>query len=174
MRRSTTLAALYAVLGVSVLIAALLLWVPEWMVNQHFRGAPRITALEYARVIDDYRRTFAQVLGGLAVVVGLYLTWRTVRTAEEGRTTDRFARGIEQLGATDRNGAPQLELRLGGIYGLEALARDSDRYHCPTMEVLTAYVRHHSPRSAPQGAALYFETTKPAWFLRSAKTFKQF
>jgi hypothetical protein len=148
MPRWTRIAVSFGALALAATIVALLLWVPEWMVNQHVRGGPRIGALEYARVVDDYRRTLAQVLGGMVVIVGLWLTWRTVRTAEEGRTTDRFTKSIEQLGATGSDGEPQLELRLGGIYGLEALARDSARYHCPVMEVLTAYVRHHSPRGA--------------------------
>jgi Pentapeptide repeats (8 copies) len=42
-----------------------------------------------------------------------------------------------------------LELRLGGIYALERIARDSERDHWPIMEVLTAYVREHAPTHLP-------------------------
>lgn len=36
-----------------------------------------------------------------------------------------------------------LEIRLGGIYALERIARDSARDHWPVMEILTAFVREH-------------------------------
>ena len=36
-------------------------------------------------------------------------------------------------------------IRLGGIYALERIARDSDKDHGPIMEVLTAYVRDNAP-----------------------------
>jgi hypothetical protein len=53
---------------------------------------------------------------------------------------ERFTRAIEQLGSD------QLEVRLGAIYALERIARDSERDHWPIMEILTAYVRAHAPR----------------------------
>ena len=149
--RPTKAAGIFGGVVLLAAVGAVLLWAPEWMVNQHLRRAPQIPALEYTRVIDDYRRTLAQALAGMVVLAGLYFTARTVRTAEEGRTTERFTKSIEQLGATDGNGAPILEIRLGGIYGLEALARDSARYHGPAMEVLTAYVRHHSTLGGRKG-----------------------
>jgi hypothetical protein len=50
-----------------------------------------------------------------------------------------------QLGAVNGKGEKQLEIRLGGIYALEQVAKDSpDDYHWPIMEVLTAYVREHA------------------------------
>jgi uncharacterized protein YjbI with pentapeptide repeats len=36
-------------------------------------------------------------------------------------------------------------VRLGAIYALERIARDSERDHWPIMEILTAYVREHAP-----------------------------
>ena len=64
-----------------------------------------------------------------------------VRVAEEGQITERFTRAIEQLGHAE------MAIRLGGIYALERLAKDSEKDHGPIMEVLTAYVREkaHSP-----------------------------
>ncbi len=60
----------------------------------------------------------------------------------EGQITERFTRAIDQLGSES------LETRLGGIYALERIARDSERDHWSIMEVLTAYVRHNSPRES--------------------------
>ncbi|MBV9546026.1 MAG: pentapeptide repeat-containing protein [Chloroflexi bacterium] len=42
------------------------------------------------------------------------------------------------------DGKPNLEVRLGGIYALERIARDSPRDHWTIMEVLTAYVRENA------------------------------
>ena len=63
-----------------------------------------------------------------------------VRVAQEGQVTERFTRAIEQLGHGE------MEIRLGGIYALERLAKDSEKNHGRIMEVLTAYVRENAPR----------------------------
>ena len=39
-----------------------------------------------------------------------------------------------------------MDVRLGGIYALERIARSSRDDHGPIMEVLTAFLREHSPR----------------------------
>ena len=56
------------------------------------------------------------------------------------RISDSFARAIEQLGSE------KLEVRLGAIYALERIARESPTDHWPIMETLTAYVREKGPR----------------------------
>jgi hypothetical protein len=75
---------------------------------------------------------------------------QTQRLTEQGQITDRFTRAIEHLGATDDDGNPQLEIRLGGIYALERIAWDSpERDHSTVMAALTAYVRENSLRPPP-------------------------
>jgi uncharacterized protein YjbI with pentapeptide repeats len=63
----------------------------------------------------------------------------------QGQITERFTRAIDQLGKTDDEGNKLFEIRLGGIYALERIARESEEDHWPIMEVLTAYVRQHAP-----------------------------
>jgi hypothetical protein len=95
----------------------------------------------------------AQILGGTALLSGLYFTWRTLQVNREGQITERFTRAIEQLGATHDDNTKNLELRLGGIYALERIARESEEDHWSIMEVLTAYVRQHAhyrPEEAKQ------------------------
>jgi hypothetical protein len=87
----------------------------------------------------DLILTLVQLLGGTALLSGLYFTWRTLQVNREGQITERFTRAIDQLGSKE------LEIRLGGIFALERIARDSERDHAPIMEVLTAYVRRHAP-----------------------------
>ena len=104
----------------------------------------------------EQKETFqllAQILGGVVILIGLYLTWKrisiaegnlaitqkTLQVSQDGQITDRFTKAIEQLGAE------RLQVRLGGIYALERIAKDSNRDHWPIMEVLAAFVRENSP-----------------------------
>ena len=125
-------------------VVALILWLPPWQA-EHVRGRLDKPADEYrlATLEDEHRRTLAQILTGGGLLVGLYLGWRRVRAAEEGQITDRFTKAIEQLG---QEGADNMAIRLGGIYALERIAKDSEKDHGPIMEVLTAYVRENAPR----------------------------
>lgn len=79
-------------------------------------------------------------------MTGLYFTYLNVRTAqenlrvtEEGKLTDRFSKAVELLGSEN------LDVRLGGIYALERVARDSQKDHWTVMEVLTTFVRENAP-----------------------------
>lgn len=76
---------------------------------------------------------------------------------EQTHFTTLYIKSIELLGATrlvkkkDDDGKvyddteAAMELRLGAIYALERIARDSWKDHWPIMEVLTAYIRESSP-----------------------------
>jgi hypothetical protein len=133
-----------AVLAVSVILLLTLLWLPEWMVNRY--NGKSLSRSEYTNAVDEYRKTLAQIIGGCALLVGLYFTWRTTKAAEDGRITDRFSKAVEQLGATNTEGGRQIEPRLGGIYSLERIARDSKRDAPAIVEILCAYVRENAPR----------------------------
>jgi hypothetical protein len=103
---------------------------------------------------NDVRSTLLQGLAGLFLAAGLYFTAqtlrlnrqsaeRTYRLERQGQISERFTRAIEHLGQKER------DVRLGGIYALEGIAKDSEEYHGPIMEVLTAYVREHAPWPRP-------------------------
>ena len=83
---------------------------------------------------------------------------RTVELTEQGRVTGRYAKAIEQLASG------QLDVRIGGIYALERIARDSPRDHPTIMEVLAAFIREHSREQWPPaepGAESPAPTTRP-------------
>nr|VFK68038.1 MAG: Pentapeptide repeat-containing protein [Candidatus Kentron sp. UNK]VFK71912.1 MAG: Pentapeptide repeat-containing protein [Candidatus Kentron sp. UNK] len=98
-------------------------------------------------------------LSALAAAPPLLLTWywRTIhrqqeldtdeehsRIEEQRLLTERFTRAIELLGSE------KLQIRLGGIYALERIARDSLRDHWTVMETLCAFAREgtREPRRA--------------------------
>jgi hypothetical protein len=101
---------------------------------------------EQGQLQNDARATLLQALAGGALLLGAYFTWRQVQTgrqqvhlAEQGQITERFTRAIDQLGSA------HLDVRLGGIYALERIARDSPDDRATIGEVLTAYIRGHAP-----------------------------
>jgi hypothetical protein len=94
---------------------------------------------------NEARKTLAQILAGVFLFAGLYSSVQTLNVSRDGQITDRFTKAIEQLGAVDEKGNPKREVRLGGIYALERIARDSDRDYSVIMEILTTYIRGHSP-----------------------------
>jgi uncharacterized protein YjbI with pentapeptide repeats len=91
----------------------------------------------------------AQILGGTALLSGLYFTWRTLQVNREGQITERFTRAIDQLGKVE-DGQKQFEIRIGGIYALERIAKESEKDYWPIMEILTTYVRRHAPLGPEQ------------------------
>jgi hypothetical protein len=119
----------------------------------------------------DLILALGQILAGTALLAGLYFTWRgqgltqkgqeatqrntqrQLQLTEQGQITERFTRAIDQLGATDETGE-KLEIRLGGIYALERIDKESPKraYHATVMEVLTAYVRENSRRDRGQSS----------------------
>jgi hypothetical protein len=90
---------------------------------------------------NDVRTAGIQIVGGTALLAGLVFTNRTLGLNQQGQITDRFTK------ATDQLGSDRLAIRLGGIYSLERIARDSKADHGPVMEVLTAFVRDHAAAS---------------------------
>jgi len=131
--------------AVALVVAVLAAWkVPIWQLAS--RAGP-LAPDRYLELQNAYRATIVQALAGVALLVTIYLTWRRVAATEqqvevarEEQITERFTRAIEQLGSD------KLEVRLGGIYALERIARDSEKDHWPIMEVLTAYVRVNARR----------------------------
>jgi len=114
--------------------------VPQWQVAPF--GINNSTVV--AQFENSYRATLAQILGGGAVVIGIYFAWGNLTTARESQITESFTRAVDQLGAIDRLGNSAIEIRLGGIYALERISTVSKKDYWPIMEILTAYVRKNS------------------------------
>ncbi|WP_433128369.1 hypothetical protein [Streptomyces sp. CA-106110] len=120
------------------------------------RGAlrPSVTAADRAHLPDAIRgHLLTTNTTGPAALVAVYYTARNADTArriydvgqrtralaQQGHAADRYTKAIEQPGSAE------LAARLGGIYALERIARDSARDHSTVVEVLTAFVRAAPP-----------------------------
>lgn len=118
----------------------------------------------------------------VAAVVGLPLIiWRLLILNQQTRISDAktqidrethyttiFSRSIEQLGETrdisdtrERDGnlepttrtVPNIEVRLGALYSLERLLRESSKDQPTIVETICAYIRENSPISLPNEGA---------------------
>ena len=142
--RTTRVIGIVAAILILTAIIALLIFVPQWQAGHIADDATRLERE------DNARRTLAQIIGGTVGLVIIYITWQRLqvareelRVAREGQVTERFSRAIEHLGNNS------LDVRLGAIYALERIARDSRQDHGAIMEILTAYVREHAPWGPP-------------------------
>jgi len=87
----------------------------------------------------NHIKTVAQLFGGIVLLAGIYFAWKRIQINGEGQITERFTRAIDQLG-----NKKNLEVRLGGIYALERIAKDSRKDHPQIMEILAAYIRENA------------------------------
>lgn len=148
-------------------ILLFLLWVPLLQVNK-IEG---ISAEGTAKLVNEYRATWAGVIGGAGFFAGVLVAWRhanaalrtaeaalrSAQIAEQGQITDRFTRAIDQIGKRTADGHPNVEVRLGGVYALEQIVNDvldqqRERYLSQVAAVLVSYVQENAkPGSAVDG-----------------------
>ena len=121
---------------------ALFVPIADWLAH-HDVGSVKGSLHETA--VDNARSRLLTLGAGLAAAGALVFTARnftlgrrTFELTEQGQVTDRYTKAVEQLGSN------KLDVRIGGIYALERVARDSARDHPTVMQVLTAFIREHS------------------------------
>src|SRR5215467_13025235 len=116
---------------------------------------------------NDVRTTLLHGVAGLVLLAGALLIWRQSQMSRQGQMTERFTRAIDQIDYTKA-----VEVRLGGIYALERIARDSpETDHWPIMEVLTAYVREHAQwTEAKPGSEESSDEARPAVDIQAVLT----
>jgi uncharacterized protein YjbI with pentapeptide repeats len=122
------------------LVVVIVVLPPRFTAAHHFDKAA-----DELKAQNDVRTTLLQALAGVVLVLGAYFTYRQVmlsraqlQIAQQEQITERFTRAIDQLGHTGP------DVRLGGIYALERIARDSPADRATIGEVLTAFVRTHA------------------------------
>jgi Pentapeptide repeats (8 copies) len=163
------------VLGLAI---AWVLFVPlaDWLAHHDVGSA---TGPLHETALDNARGRLLTLAAGLLAAGALVFTalnfrllrrnseqadqWqrRTHELTEQGQVTDRYTKAVEQLGSD------KLDVRIGGIYALERVARDSPRDQPAVMDVLTTFIREHSwepwplPRTEEEEDADLVEFTRP-------------
>jgi hypothetical protein len=146
------------------LMAACIFVLPGWLVARDAQGATvngrRDEQLFSAK--NSVRTTLTPAVVGLAALAGIAVAWQQLQIdrqqvqdqlvlTRQGQVAERFTRAVDQLGED------KLDVQLGGIYALEQIATEfrsstnpTDRTRLAVFEVLSAYVRQHSPRRDPE------------------------
>jgi uncharacterized protein YjbI with pentapeptide repeats len=173
---SSTAGLLAAGVVVFVVLAGICLWVLPARLVARDTAAAELTPEQRATAVSSARTTLVQGLVGLAALAGIFVAWQQLQTDQEqsrtdrqqlkeqltltrqGQVAERFTRAIDQLGSD------KLEQRLGGIYGLERIAKESPDgdTRLVVAEVLTAYVRQHAPRRPKLATHKTSEVESPA------------
>jgi hypothetical protein len=131
----------FAIVLVALTLACIFV-LPRWLMGDRH--------LDRVKLENDVRTVLLQGLAGLALLGGALITWLQFQATTQathgqlqlsldGQLTERFTKAVEQLGSE------KLELRLGGIYALERISRDSERDRASVIAILTAFVRQHAP-----------------------------
>jgi uncharacterized protein YjbI with pentapeptide repeats len=131
----------YALAGALALVAlasfALLYGeLPWWIDGARLRS---LSAKDQAGVLGADRGDVLKMVAGAGALVALVYTARKHTLERHGQLTDRYSKAITQL-ASEKPSE-----RIGGIYALERVMRDSVRDHQSVVEVLAAFVRQQSP-----------------------------
>jgi uncharacterized protein YjbI with pentapeptide repeats/membrane protein implicated in regulation of membrane protease activity len=146
-RRRLGAFALFVLTVVAVAAAAALVvrFAPPWLVSTRgLTGSARLEELSRVRVA-----LLVLVIAALAAAVATYLVRSAARErrreVRERQLVERFMRAVDQIGHR------ALDVRLGGMYSLERLARESPEHHGPIVEILAAFAREHAPWPARAG-----------------------
>ena len=87
------------------------------------------------------------IIGYIIAIARNLISDNQNKISEHGRVAEQISRAIDQIGAYKQNfdnnkdNKPNIEARVGGIYSLERIAKDSDDDYEKIMDILCAYVR---------------------------------
>jgi uncharacterized protein YjbI with pentapeptide repeats len=92
------------------------------------------------KTVGAVAASLVAICTAIVAIATFTVSVRTLQANTRSQTSDRFVKATEQLG---NDKSP--DIRIGGIYGLEQLARDTPSDHRAVFDVLTAFVRHEVP-----------------------------
>jgi uncharacterized protein YjbI with pentapeptide repeats len=118
-----------------LLMLAIVFYLPEVLIAH--RGLT-LSPKDRLEAEASIRGAIIQLLGGSVLIVGLYFTARGFQLTREGHLTARYSQAIEHLGHD------KMDVRIGGIYELERLTRDSVADAGTVIDVLVTFVREHT------------------------------
>ena len=101
--------------------------------------------------VEDNFRKIGQLLLAAAALVGAGLAYlpfqQQQRSSHDVLISNQVAKGFELLGNKDKEPMQ----RLGGIYALEGVMNNSEDYHQPVLEALSAFVRVETKTETGEG-----------------------
>ena len=125
---------LAVVVAVAAATVVLLVIIPA----QGVPKAPSLADRDRLAAQAAIRATILQAVGGLVLVLGLGFTARSVYVSRETHLTDRLTKAVEQLGHD------KPEVRVGAVYALQRLARNSPVDRSVVTNILSGYLTIHA------------------------------
>ncbi len=121
-------------------IGGTVLLIGLYFTYQNLRATQRNIKIAEAKHVADRKAAAANLkLAEAKHVTDRKAAEANLKLAEAKQVTERFSKAVEMLSSGN------IHTRLGGIYALERIAKDSDDDYWQVMEVLTAFVREESP-----------------------------
>ncbi len=120
-------------------------------------GASPLISEFWSRVWDIYRENREPIIALLTLIGGaiaaVATAWFTLRQARIAKRRDAEQTNADQqrkiteiiTNAVEQLGSKKIQVRLGGIYMLEHISRESASDYWPVMEILTGFVRECVP-----------------------------
>jgi len=107
---------------------------------------PRLVANNYVNsrkekrfeIENESRKTLIQILGGVAFFSTFYFSYQTYNLSYEQQITNRYTETIKLLSNENR------EVRIGALYGLERLFKDSKKDQISILQIINAYIRNRT------------------------------
>lgn len=134
------------------LVGLVLLSITIWVPIKQASGLPKAERIQAETAARD---VLIKGLGGSLVFITAFIGWenlkstqKSISVAEEKQITERFSKAVEMIGNEH-----SIHLRLGGIYALERIAKDSERDQQQVMEILAAFVRVQTSSSIEQDSS---------------------
>lgn len=97
-----------------------------------------ISEADRLKAANDLRGTLVTALAGGFAIGTLYFAARNLAVTQRGQVTDRFSKAVEQLG---ESGPQRVAVRIGAIYALEQIGRDSAELKEPISALLTTLLK---------------------------------
>jgi len=143
---------IFVLSGVLLVIAAVA-FVPDWWVGM---TAPSgATPADKLTAVAAVRQSILLMAGGVLALVGIYYSHQRYRIdsasnalQQDANYTDRYSAAILQLGSAET------AVRLGGIYALERIGKQSLADRATVGEVLAAFIRSDAKRAADEIALI--------------------
>lgn len=101
-----------------------------------------IDEIERIKLEDSLRKTIIQFissLSGALFFITLWIAFQQYELTNEKQSSERFTQAINQLGNKEN-----ISIRIGGIYGLAKLAKDSTKDKEAVIDILTQYIRNYT------------------------------
>ena len=116
-------------------------WFFAWLAYNTYSGMEALPKDEAARTLE-WLKFYAYVVGGIVLIWQVRIAnrratalERTAALGEKGNITERFKNAIEHLGSDSES------IRMGGIYGLYHVARESREYADTVLKIICVHVK---------------------------------